>query len=207
MKRVLVTGFGAFRDIESNPSQWLAERVVKHDRLLDSRLSEDRLSPPHFIGEGKNELSSIRVRVLEVSYAAVDEFVSELDGDSFDAWLMMGVHGSAERMHLECVARNWCGVGEDVRGEVRGPGMIDPALPGQLHGSLFAGRGEGVTIDAGGYLCNYLFFRGVARFPEKRIGFLHVPRAEVMELEVQWEFVSEILGELAHCSDSGSSPE
>lgn len=171
MNRVLVTGFGAFRDIEANPSQWLAEQV-------------------------RDEFGS-RVEVLEVSYAAADEFVSELDGDSFDVWLMMGVHGSAERMHLECVARNWCGMGADVRGEVRGPGMIDPALPGQLHGTLFAGRGEDVTIDAGGYLCNYLFFRGVARFAEKRIGFLHVPGAEVMGLEDQWKFVSGILGELA----------
>ncbi|ARU39666.1 hypothetical protein CCB80_00310 [Armatimonadetes bacterium Uphvl-Ar1] len=116
MNRVLVTGFGAFRDIEANPSQWLAEQV-------------------------RDELGS-RVEVLEVSYAVVDEFVSELDGDSFDAWLMMGVHGSAERMHLECVARNWCGMEADVRGEVRGPGMIDPALPGHLHGTLFAGRGR-----------------------------------------------------------------
>jgi pyrrolidone-carboxylate peptidase len=205
--RMLVTGFGAFRDIESNPSQWLAERVLNYDPVLDLPLNEDRLTPPIFNGEGKNEPNSIRVRVLEVSYAAVDEFVAELDRESFDAWLMMGVHGSAERMHLECVARNWCGVGADVRGEVRGPGMIDPSLPGQLHGNLFAGRWEGVTIDAGGYLCNYLFFRGVSRFPAKRIGFLHVPRAEVMGLEDQWVIVRGMIDELTTNIDSGSSPE
>lgn len=169
--RILVTGFGAFRDIDSNPSQWLAERV------------QDEFE--------------FRVKVLEVSYAAADEFVAGLDGDNFDAWLMMGVHGSAERMHLECVAKNGCGMGADVRGEVRGPGMIDPALPGQLHGDLFAGMGDGVTVDAGGYLCNYLFFQGVARFPDKRIGFLHVPRAEAMGLEEQWEFVLGLLRELS----------
>lgn len=164
-ERVLVTGFGSFRDIELNPSGWLSEQ---------------------FGGS-----------VLEVSYAAVDLFVEELDPATFDAWLMIGVHGAAKQMHLETVAKNSCGPGEDVLGVVAGPGVIDPALPPQISGTLFDPSFESeqsvVTVDAGGYLCNYLFFKGVAQFPDKRIGFLHVPRAKAMPLETQLSEVKRIL--------------
>lgn len=154
---LLVTGFGAFRDIGENPSAWLAERMGG--------------------------------TVLEVGYSDVDAFLDGLDSESFDAWLMIGVHAGAERMHLETVAKNSCGPGEDVHGVIAGPGRIDPAQPPQLAGTMFDGSFESdsavLTVDAGGYLCNYLFFRGLSRFPEKRIGFLHVPRPEVMNLKAQ----------------------
>lgn len=178
--RLLVTGFGSFRDIDDNPSGWLAERL-RTEQI------------PAFAG--------MTSQVLEVSYAAVDEFVAGLDADDFDAWLMMGVHGNAGRMHLETVAKNSCGPGADVRGVVAGPGCIDPSLPPQVVGSLFTDSLESekavLTVDAGGYLCNYLFFRGVTAFPDKRIGFLHVPRVEVMGLEDQLGEVRRILGELS----------
>lgn len=167
-ENLLVTGFGGFRDIDENPSGWLAERLGG--------------------------------RVLEVSFAAVDEFLGESDEASFDVWLMIGVHGNAERMHLETVGRNFVGSGADVRGVVAGPGVIDPSLPPALRGSLFESRCEGenacLTVDAGGYLCNYLFFQGLAKFPEKQIGFLHVPRVEVMGLEDQLVELKRILGNI-----------
>ncbi len=156
-ERLLITGFGSFRDIDENPSGWLAEQLGG--------------------------------QVLEVSYSAVDEFIAGLDGDSFDSWLMIGVHGGAERIHLETVAKNSCGPGADVRGVVAGPGVIDASLPPQVSGTLFDDSFESenavLTVDAGGYLCNYLFFQGLAWFGEKRIGFIHVPRVEVMGLEDQ----------------------
>ncbi|MFM9872505.1 MAG: hypothetical protein ACKVQS_03450 [Fimbriimonadaceae bacterium] len=168
-EKLLVTGFGSFRDIDENPSGWLAGQLGG--------------------------------QVLEVSFAAVDEFLSGLDVEGFDVWLMIGVHGSAERMHLETVGRNFVGAGADVRGVVAGPGVIDPSLPPALSGTLFDADCEGekacLTIDAGGYLCNYLYFLGLARFPGKRIGFLHVPRIEVMGLEDQLVEVRRILRELS----------
>lgn len=139
--------------------------------------------------------------VLEVSFAAVDAFLAEFDVDSFGTWLMMGVHGSAERMHLETVGRNFVGAGADVRGVVAGPGVIDVSYPPALSGTLFDDSMEGenacLTVDAGAYLCNYLYFQGLARFPDKRVGFLHVPRVEVMGLEDQLIEVRRILNELS----------
>ncbi|MBL8067141.1 MAG: hypothetical protein JNM28_01710 [Armatimonadetes bacterium] len=165
---LLVTGFGAFRDIDENPSAWLAERMGG--------------------------------TVLAVGYADVDAFLDGLDPDTFDAWLMIGVHGAAQRMHLETVAKNSCGPGEDVHGVIAGPGRIDPLHPPQLAGTMFDKSFESdravLTVDAGGYLCNYLFFRGLSRFPEKRIGFLHVPRPEVMDLEAQLNEVRRIVASL-----------
>jgi pyroglutamyl-peptidase len=179
-KKLLVTGFGAFRDIDVNPSSWLAEQLA---------------------GLAISTLSGITYQVLEVSYAAVDDFLAGLDSDSFDIWLMIGVHGNAERMHLETVGRNVVGAGADVRGVVAGPGMIDPSMPPAVSGTLFDAGCEGehacLTVDAGGYLCNYLYFQGLARFPEKRIGFLHVPRVEMMDLADQLVEVRRITSALA----------
>jgi len=168
-ERILVTGFGAFRDIGENPSGWLSTQLG---------------------GE-----------VLEVSFAAVDAFLAELDEDTFDIWLMMGVHGSAERMHLETVGRNFVGAGADVRGVVAGPGAIDVSYPPALSGTLFEEGLEGenacLTVDAGAYLCNYLYFQGLARFPDKRVGFLHVPLVEVMGFEDQLDEVLRILNDMS----------
>jgi pyrrolidone-carboxylate peptidase len=41
------------------------------------------------------------------------------------------------------------------------------------------------SVDAGSYLCNYLLYRALLRFPEKRIGFLHVPAFSVVPFEEQ----------------------
>lgn len=37
-----------------------------------------------------------------------------------------------------------------------------------------------ISSDAGGYLCNYSFFRAKQRFPTKHIYFIHVPPFEAL---------------------------
>jgi pyrrolidone-carboxylate peptidase len=51
-------------------------------------------------------------------------------------------------------------------------------------------------MNAGAFLCNYLFFKAVLAFPRLRIGFLHVPTNELVPLEAQVERFEEILREL-----------
>ena len=150
--RVLTTGYGPFLSVTENPSGWLVERC----------------GAPYV--------------VLPVSYAAVDKFLAELDPDSFDALVMVGVHGRARKMRLESVARNVVGKTPDVDQVVLGPGKIDPAGPDRIATSLWrnnwwpeASQSFTLTKDAGGYLCNYIFYRAAQRFPEKQVGFLHVP--------------------------------
>lgn len=164
---MMVTGFGAFRDVENNPSAELARSCGR----------------PY--------------EVLEVSFCAVDDFVGQLDQDSFDAWLMLGVHGKSDLVRLEAVAKNWVGVSADVLGEVRGPGVVDPRYPAQVHGRLWEGvlppEGSEIAWDAGGYLCNYLYFRGVTAFPGKKVGFLHVCLESAVPLGVQAGVVSRLI--------------
>ena len=172
--RVLTTGYGPFLSVTENPSGWLVERC----------------GAPYV--------------VLPVSYAAVDKFLAELDPDSFDALVMVGVHGRARKMRLESVARNVVGKTPDVDQVVLGPGKIDPAGPDRIATSLWrnnwwpeASQSFTLTKDAGGYLCNYIFYRASAMFAGKQVGFVHVPQWTRMERERQEKGFRTLLERLA----------
>lgn len=170
---VLVTGFGPFLSHGENPSAILAA------------------------GSGRPN------DTIEVSYRAADEFIENLDPASFDAWLMIGLAAKAEKMRLETVARNRIGTTPDVRGEVHGPGPISPQKPPQLAANLWTGvalvaedEAFELSVDAGDYLCNYLLFRAIERFPDKKLGFLHVPPFEQMSLPTAQAALERILAEV-----------
>lgn len=181
--RVLVTGFGPFGDVGDNPSAWLAERV------------------------------GFECRVLEVSFAAVDEFVEEVSNNPPDALVLMGVAAGAERMRIETTARNEVGAVPDVRGEVAGPAPIDPLGPPQIGATLwrspeFFQDNEywETSTSAGTYLCNYVFYRCLKALPNTAVGFLHVPLADQMPLEQQLEVTRGILDEVSAALESASVP-
>lgn len=161
-ERILVTGYGPFEEVDENVSQSLAEAC------------------------------GLNYEVLEVSYAAVESFLANVERDSFDALLAMG-HGPSEtRIRVESVGRNTICARPDVRGSVQGPGPIDPTAPAQLgatlwrHPAFFEDTEDWYPgTDPGGYLCNYILFRALQEFPEKRVGFLHLPPPEAIPLERQ----------------------
>lgn len=136
--------------------------------------------------------------ILEVSFAAVDDFFQSYDFSTYDCLLMIGVSASAKLMRLETLGRNWCGPTPDVRGDVRGPGPIDPATPFQLASTLWTpewlagsdGRWE-ASSDAGDYLCNYALFRALQTLTSMKVGFLHIPLLQSMEFETQKLAVSD----------------
>ncbi|MBS1707649.1 MAG: hypothetical protein JSS65_02885 [Armatimonadetes bacterium] len=167
--RVLTTGYGPFLSVTENPSGWLVERC------------------------------GAPCVVLPVSFAAVDKFLAELDPDTFDALVMVGVHGRARKMRLESVARNVVGKTPDVEGQVLGPGKIDPTEPDRIRTSLWSGvrlADFTVTDDAGDYLCNYIFYRASVALPEKKVGFVHVPPWDRMSQERQLAAIQRLLNEL-----------
>jgi pyroglutamyl-peptidase len=172
--RTLVTGFLAFEGFDVNPSALLAER------------------------------SGRRFELIEVSYAVVDQFIEQLDPDSFDIWLIMGVAGRSTRMRLESTGRNVIGGRTDVRGSAT-TGEIDPNGPAAIAGTLWTAPSFAIETDsrrpsddAGDYLCNYIYYRALRRFDgmNKRIGFLHVPPLGTMALERQVDELSSILREI-----------
>lgn len=148
---LFVTGFGPFLEVTENPSGTIASRLGLPFRLLD------------------------------VTFAAADAFLDEFESMDFDTLLMIGVAAKSTKMRFECVARNTIGATPDVAGTVMGPGPVHAAAPSQLHAPLWAWADRWVddrfevSVDAGSYLCNYIAFEAVRRFPDRTTGFLHVP--------------------------------
>ncbi len=170
--RTLVTGFGPFGEVKQNPSSFLAENCGRPFELL------------------------------EVSYEAVVDFFGSLDRQRFDSLVLLGVNAKAKRMEIELVARNVICETPDVRGQVPSCKLVRPGEVPALASTLWAGRlltAEGLgqrcelSGDAGGYLCNFSFYEALRTFPDKQVGFLHVPSANTMPLDVQLEELMRIL--------------
>jgi pyroglutamyl-peptidase len=172
--RLLVTGFGPFGTVTDNPSGRLAE------------------------GCGRP------FQTLEVAYAAADAFVNELDPESFDALLMLGVATDRDTLTPEMYARNWRGDAPDVRGtslegsiEEGQPLLIESTLWNpHLLAELEASLDLHTSLDAGSYLCNYFSYRALRRFPQKRVGFLHIPPFETVPQERQAEILAAVLANI-----------
>ena len=168
--RTLVTGFLGFGRFTENPSAELARTCGRPFELL------------------------------EVSYEAADAFVATLPTRDVDRLLMLGVSGRATRPKLERVARNRTNDSPDVRGVVRGPGLIDSSAPDVFTSTLWADAGlVDASDDAGGYLCNYLFFRVAQALhvsSQTRFAFLHVPPADVMPLDAQRAVLGQLLDDI-----------
>ena len=173
--RILVTGFGPFLDHGENPSAILAQN------------------------------SGLRHEVLEVSFSGVDRFIEELDGNSFDAWIQIGLAAKAKTVLLETTAKNRIGKTPDVLGESHSAGPVDPSKPAQLASTLWGpvlrdSEELKPSVDAGDYLCNYLLYKSLERFPDKMIGFLHIPKPELLQLERQQEILAELIDQISEQS-------
>ena len=170
--RTFVTGFLAFGGISVNPSALLAASLG-----------------------GPFEL-------LEVSFAAVDAFLDRLDDSAprFDLLLMLGLSAESGSIRFEQVARNYIGPTPDVRGVVRGPAPIEPGGPESLRTTLARPTASLSSVlpsdDAGCYLCNYIYYRALRRFPGRQVGFVHIPRIEVFPPDAQRREVSRLIDAL-----------
>lgn len=163
---VFVTGFGPFGKVKDNPSGWLARN------------------------------SGRPFAELPVTFEAVDEFLAGFDPSGYRAVLHIGVAAGSRVMRLETRGRNIIGETADVSGAVQA-GEITPFAP-DLRSRIWA-DGDAVkgetrwSNNAGSYLCNYLLYRSLERFPDARIGFLHVPMFSAMPRERQQAILSRLL--------------
>lgn len=169
-RELLVTGFGQFGEVSVNPSALLARS------------------------------SGRRHEVLEVSFQAVESFLRRYARREFDQLLMIGVADDEPVFRIELFGKNHVGPTPDVRGLTKGPGSISlraPALIGSTlwrdYGFLSAGEFWRPSIDAGDYLCNYALFRALQRFPDRKVGFLHVPQLAAVPIETQQEWLATLL--------------
>ncbi|HEY3781172.1 MAG TPA: hypothetical protein VGL56_08830 [Fimbriimonadaceae bacterium] len=167
---MLITGFGPFGEIAKNPSQWLAENL------------------------------GLPFEIIPVSYAATDAFVERTAANPPERILHIGVARKATKFRVELVAHNLIGPTPDIDGIVAGPGPIDPAADQQLGTTLWKSPGFfqenenwETSVNAGDYLCNYIYFQSLKSLSNTEIGFLHVPPEEAMPLPMQLKIAREIL--------------
>lgn len=170
--KILVTGFGPFPGVTENRSALVLRELASSAALRGHEL---------------------RVEELPTTYAAVDARIDELVA-SFQPALCIGLGVWPGRtIRLERLARNaTTSSAPDAAGQVRRGAVVEGApadWPSTLPLAAIERRllesGFAVTWsdDAGGYVCNHVFYRschavrGLAA--AAACGFIHVPAAEV----------------------------
>jgi len=169
--KVLVTGFGPFPGVRSNPSGKLIE-LINAGRYA----ARDNIE--------------ILTALIPTSWEAVGDFAkSNLGAFDADIALHFGVSARARGFRIEKVARNTVTTTPDCDGRKFRGNCIVPHAPATLRIRFAAeplvcklrqrGLPASVSQDAGRYLCNmllYLALKGEKQHSAPRIcGFTHIP--------------------------------
>jgi pyrrolidone-carboxylate peptidase len=168
---MLVTGFGAFRSVTHNPTAELAPL----------------LSGDH--------------QILKVTYPVAEQFARSLRNTSHENILCLGLQAKATELKFELYAHNHIG--------------SEPGSSGRKHTRTHVRRGGAKTLGQtlaspqqllqlsmatsytpGDYLCNFLLYALLSRYPERRIGFVHVPPFEVVSKQDQLVQLHELIESL-----------
>jgi pyroglutamyl-peptidase len=174
--KILFTGFGRFPGAPFNPSGVLASRLVKRRR-------------PAF--DGVERIA----HVFPTAYAVVDRELPVLIAKHKpDALVMFGLAGRTPHIRIETQARNrTTPVFPDADGVVPVSTRIVLPSTGSLRGRapfrrlLQAAKASGVKAklsrDAGAYLCNYSYWRGIEAAAKsggpKLVVFVHIPKTRM----------------------------
>jgi pyroglutamyl-peptidase len=167
--KILVTGFGPFDKFRSNPAEVLAEYLsIEYDQVEHAVL-------PVVYGEARESL------------------LLEMDQKKPDVLVSFGLNGTIGHVNLEEIALNIRSSEvpdnsgnrlEDTPVVPRGELALRSSLPiRDIRNRL---RGEGIpariSYSAGVYLCNEVFYTGMAWAGDnrKRAGFIHIPMATEM---------------------------
>ena len=169
--RILITGFGPFPGAPVNPTRMLIERLQAKPGLLRG------------VGE-------IRTEILAVEYDTVPERLASLGAEfAPDIAIHFGLSARARGFTLERLARNEIAADrpDNAGGQpesaciVEGGTAHPSTLPLELIAAALstAGLPHSWSDDAGGYLCNYIFYLSRSPhfqgFSPAMSGFVHVP--------------------------------
>jgi len=165
--RVLITGFGPFPGAPFNPSASLVKALERRRR-------------PALEGV------EIGAHVFATSYASVDRDLPKLLAQQPDVVLLFGVAGRRRHLCIETRAQNAMTLMfPDADGHKPRHSIITPGAPMSLPGRapfmrlLAAARGRfpsRLSRDAGGYLCNYVYWQALQRTEDGRpVQFIHIP--------------------------------
>lgn len=206
LPHVLLTGFSAFPGAPHNPTEHIVPLIAA-----------DFAS-----GHYSNVCSNLSTRVFPVEYESLPSSLTALASDEQqgvpDIVIHLGLYRGATGITLERVARNGCAGHPDIHGhcisgvvDPEGPETITSTLPlEEIHSALVK---RGIPIqwsdNAGGYMCNYIFYLSASRAASKpcpkwmpgMVGFVHVPQEMVggsqegMELGTMKEAIGVVLEE------------
>lgn len=170
MPTVLITGFGRFPGSPVNPSGPVATRLARRRR-------------PALAGTRR------LAHVFPTRYDAVDRELHDLIArERPDVMIMFGVHMRSREVRIEERARNRIALLPDAGGRrppgqqiARGGAAVRNPLP--LARLLAGARGTGVPAvrsrNAGSYLCNYAYWRGLEAAGRpggpQAVVFVHIP--------------------------------
>jgi pyroglutamyl-peptidase len=167
--RVLLIGFGPFPGAPLNPSALLVKSLARRRRPAFAEIVRT-------------------THVFATAYAAVDRDLPKLLAAGPDIVLMFGVAGRRRHLCIETRARNAVSLlFPDASGYRPRQGIIASGEPAALRGAapfarlLGAVRASTVPArlsrEAGRYLCNYAYWRALARSHDGRplVQFVHVP--------------------------------
>jgi pyroglutamyl-peptidase len=168
--RVLITGFGPFPGAPFNPSAALAKALACRRR-------------PALAGIER------AIHVFATTYASVDRDLPKLLKQKPDIVLMFGVAGRRRQICIETRARNAVSLlFPDASGHRPCHGVIKLHGPPILRGNApfarlagAAGTKARLSRDAGRYLCNYVYWRGLEQVRGTRplVQFVHIPPLSV----------------------------
>lgn len=169
--RIVVTGFGCFPGVPSNPTASLALHLARCRRAKLAGLS-------------------IAAHVFATRYQAVDaDLPALLSSERPDALIMFGIAARSKHIRAELLARNRKSIlFPDAGGAAGGSLAIAPGAPAALPGRFSlpmalaalraAGRPAVISRDAGRYLCNYAYWRALEQAQPggpRIVLFVHVP--------------------------------
>lgn len=169
--RILITGFGPFPGAPVNPTAAMIEALAANPRALAG-------------------MGDIRTEILAVEYDTVPERLAAIAaGFAPDIAIHFGLSARAEGFTLERLARNEIAAGRpDNSGAqpqaaciVEGGEDYPSTLPlDDIAAALArAGLPHSWSDNAGGYLCNYIFYLSrsphFAEYAPPVSGFIHVP--------------------------------
>ena len=167
-KEIILTGFGTFGDLASNPSE----------KLINSLKSELQ-----------NEL--YQLFVLPVSYSYCSDWSKAHISESTSLVIHFGVSAKSKVINLETVGRNVIGSSQDIDGFVPGSKVIENGqntiqteldldkVCKELQKTGFKCE---LSDNAGDYLCNYILYKSLMIAPERSF-FVHVPPEEQTSIE------------------------
>jgi pyrrolidone-carboxylate peptidase len=147
-----VTGFEPFQNFDVNPSTIVAKRL------------------------------SSNAEILKVSYPFVEAFAKKVQGDTI---LCLGLNANLSEPAFELYAHNAIGQEPDASGHKDSRTIIKKGAPRTL-GQTIAGPDQLISLPMktsftpGNYLCNFLLYSLLIRYPDRKIGFVHVPLLENM---------------------------